>query len=909
MPRLMVDLMRLLCLRSGCCRLWGCGPDLEQHAQPMLEIKGLNAGMRDVAVLAHVISHAQQRGEDFASPQVLARYGDWRRFDNASLAMATDLFNRLDASCGSERPNPQIAKSILAPPHHISTFDGFAGKSALLASDDQNLLRSLHHFLSGAATQRNRISWAKRLENCEHLRFGCAIIPFAITAEQFQQLIDGFFCFAACIQCLRQIKSSSVFRLPRQFKLGMRSFQLGGLTDFRRGAVQDRFGLIQIIHGNMRPQDRNAVISLLPARNHVGVPKRLKRLDRNFINRAFAFLQTQHSSLDIAGGAFAVTRLYHLVDRGTARKCQPPVKPKELMPETTRPNWMSALRAVWHQIDERNLGLIAAGVSALMRGLNTIHGTRNRSGIRHYVMALLLTFALIVIALNRLIKRGHRAGPYWPSCFGPQCRQHFRSIYRISEIITRFTAQSGRSSLSLSFRIAGLVLLIIGLPMGRIGLWVSALGGILAVCSFAQVGHIPITVPAFAHCRRVHGVYACRIDTCALENGLWSGNHHKGFAGRSPSWIGCGKQTSLHPKTSISAKRLKAEPVIQQILPEGDGQTSMLGFNGTMPGPELRVQRNVRVNIDVENGLDVGTAVHWHGIRLENKMDGVPMLTQHLIDPGDTKTYSFVPPDAGTYWYHSHHVSHEQGIWETSQRRSCHGIEVKTGDRVRFRLINAATNRIFPIVVSGIDGSVVALDGMALSEPRPLDELVLAPAQRVDLIADITGPVAFDMKTRQGEYRLADLAVRGENTDRQPSAIPTLAPPDLPAPADPSQHLTLTMMGGAMGGQHGGDNIWAFNDISDVQDAPFGSFARGETVKITLVNDTSFPHGIHLHGHHFYELGDDGSLGDLRDTTLVNAREKRDIVCVFDNPGRWLVHCHMLSHAVGGMRTWVNVAA
>lgn len=65
------------------------------HAMHPIAGQGLNAGMRDVAVLAHVISHAQQRGEDFASPQVLARYGDWRRFDNASLAMATDLFNRL----------------------------------------------------------------------------------------------------------------------------------------------------------------------------------------------------------------------------------------------------------------------------------------------------------------------------------------------------------------------------------------------------------------------------------------------------------------------------------------------------------------------------------------------------------------------------------------------------------------------------------------------------------------------------------------------------------------------------------------------------------------------------------------------------------------------------------------------
>ena len=95
--------------------------------------------------------------------------------------------------------------------------------------------------------------------------------------------------------------------------------------------------------------------------------------------------------------------------------------------------------------------------------------------------------------------------------------------------------------------------------------------------------------------------------------------------------------------------QLKAEAVTQKILPDGDGATSMLGFNGSMPGPELRVRRGERVNIDVENGLDEGTAVHWHGIRLENQMDGVPMLTQELIEPLDTKTYSFVPPDEGTY--------------------------------------------------------------------------------------------------------------------------------------------------------------------------------------------------------------------------------------------------------------------
>ncbi len=420
--------------------------------------------------------------------------------------------------------------------------------------------------------------------------------------------------------------------------------------------------------------------------------------------------------------------------------------------------------------------------------------------------------------------------------------------------------------------------------------------------------------------------------------------------------------TALLPIPSFAAQdslRLKAEAVTQQILPQGDGATSMLGFNGSMPGPELRVRRGERVSIEVENGLEEGTAVHWHGIRLENQMDGVPMLTQDLINPSDTKAYSFVPPDAGTYWYHSHYISHEQvargmmgpliveddlppdvdhditvlmSDWRlqedgalsdefTDMHSVAHGgymgnfaraflsqDEVRAGDRVRLRLINAATNRIFSLAISGVNGSIVALDGMALAQPRSLEEIVLAPAQRADLIVDVSGPVGFDMMTRQGPYRLADLAVVGTNADRVTSPIPALSQPDLPVPSEPTQHLTLTMMGGAMGSRHGGDNIWAFNNVSDLQPEPFGSFQRGETVRITMVNDTSFPHGIHLHGHHFFEVDANGAFGDLRDTTLVNAGESRDIICVFDNPGRWLLHCHMLSHAVGGMRTWVTVA-
>lgn len=404
---------------------------------------------------------------------------------------------------------------------------------------------------------------------------------------------------------------------------------------------------------------------------------------------------------------------------------------------------------------------------------------------------------------------------------------------------------------------------------------------------------------------------------------------------------------------------LRAEQVTQQILPAGQPATQMLGFNGTMPGPEIRLARGQDAVIDVENMLDQGTAVHWHGIRIANAMDGVPELTQPVIESGQAHRYSFTPPDAGTFWYHSHHISYEQvarGLmgpliieeetppdvnhditvliadWRIEQDAqlaagydSTHAIAhdgymgnfaraflsqevVRENDRVRFRLINAATNRVFPMTFGDAAVHVVALDGMPLTSPRPVTELTLAPAQRADLIVDITSAMRFQMQTRQDPFPLAEVTVQGINTTRATTAIEPLPPHSLPRPAMPSQHLTLTMAGGAMGGRHGGDNIWSFNDISDLPAQPFGSMTRGETVRITMANDTAFAHGIHLHGHHFYEVNQDGTLGDLRDTTLIPARESRDVLCVFDNPGQWLLHCHMLSHSIGGMRTWVEVA-
>ena len=425
---------------------------------------------------------------------------------------------------------------------------------------------------------------------------------------------------------------------------------------------------------------------------------------------------------------------------------------------------------------------------------------------------------------------------------------------------------------------------------------------------------------------------------------------------------------AIVPRITLAATRaeLIAQPISAQILPEGEPATPMLGFNGSTPGPVVRARQGEVFDVRFLNQIGEGSAVHWHGLRSDNAMDGVPGLTQDVVEAGSEFAYRFRAPDAGTFWYHSHNRSWEQvakGLygplivdeptppdvdhdlivmiddWRMTEAGTlAEGFEnmhdqahqgrlgnfaralvepqvtVRRGDRVRLRLINVATDRIFPVEIEGIDGKIVALDGMPLSDPHELSDFILAPAQRVDIIADVatSDQVAFVFPTWDGPYLLGEVPVAGENTERQPSVVRALPANETVQPdMGNAIPLTVTMEGGAMSSRMmqgmAGGGIWAFNGQSGLTDTPFHLFERGQTARIRLVNDTSFAHGIHLHGHHFFEVEADGDLGALRDTTLVDAGETRDIVCVFDNPGRWLLHCHMLGHQAAGMKTWVEV--
>jgi len=436
---------------------------------------------------------------------------------------------------------------------------------------------------------------------------------------------------------------------------------------------------------------------------------------------------------------------------------------------------------------------------------------------------------------------------------------------------------------------------------------------------------------------------------------------------------------------TVAFETIEAMTASVQLAPDGYPATDIWGYGGTAPGPVLRVAQGGRLQRRLVNSLPQAHSIHWHGIRIDNAMDGVPGLTQAAVEPGDGFDYDFVLPDAGTYWYHSHNRSMEQvarglhgaliveedtppdidreevlvlddwlidpetgqisGDFESAHARSHAGrlgnlvltngifdktMTVQRNERLRLRLINAANARIFVLGLFGLEGWTMALDGMPLPAPEPLEEVVvLGPGQRADLIVDVVaeqGSTAYLARadeargTPQVSFQVrgqASLARRGT-----PDALPP-NPGDAFNLSGDSVDLTLNMEGGAMGRLRGAmldgeetgfremaqaNQFWAFNGMVGMPDTPLATLDRGQIARLTISNDTAFPHAMHLHGMHFREVLADGTLGPMRDTLLMDSAERREIAFAADNPGDWLLHCHMLSHAVSGMMTWVRVA-
>jgi len=269
------------------------------------------------------------------------------------------------------------------------------------------------------------------------------------------------------------------------------------------------------------------------------------------------------------------------------------------------------------------------------------------------------------------------------------------------------------------------------------------------------------------------------------------------------------------------------------------------------------------------------------------------------------------------------------GNWLTVNGESLPKYALNAGEAYRLRLINAANARILEIDPRRFDAKVIGYDGQSLDKPQEpeADRLLIGPAQRVDLMVVPKPGKGFSMEEISSDQSFAFIAFEVRRSSAAAPVAPSLSVNALREPdiAD-ARVLKLDMTGGAMGNfgniTHKGrklatadiratGQVWAFNGTANLAEDPMFTARRGETIVIETKNDTAFPHAIHLHGHHFrvFMQRDDGvaTLGPWRDTFLIGPDQSRKIAFVADNPGKWLLHCHMLEHAAAGMNTWFQV--
>jgi len=261
---------------------------------------------------------------------------------------------------------------------------------------------------------------------------------------------------------------------------------------------------------------------------------------------------------------------------------------------------------------------------------------------------------------------------------------------------------------------------------------------------------------------------------------------------------------------------LRIGPVRKHV----DGaEVRMLAYDGSIPGPTLHVDQGSEITVQVSNDGDIETTVHWHGLRLDNRYDGVPHETQEPIPIGGKFAYQVQFPDAGLYWYHPHlreDFAQEMGLyapiivepadpgyWPIADRQltltlddllvedghvapfrrsgptftamgrfgnvmlingaTPYSGEAAVGEVVRLYLVNTANTRIFNIAVRGARMKLVGGDSGRYERDTFIDDVLLAPSERavVDVLFDTPGQARLEHRTPDRVYDLGAFTVAG----------------------------------------------------------------------------------------------------------------------------------------------------
>jgi FtsP/CotA-like multicopper oxidase with cupredoxin domain len=271
--------------------------------------------------------------------------------------------------------------------------------------------------------------------------------------------------------------------------------------------------------------------------------------------------------------------------------------------------------------------------------------------------------------------------------------------------------------------------------------------------------------------------------------------------------------------------RLRIAPVSKRF---GDATVRMLAYNGSIPGPTLKVRQGSEIDVDVVNDGDLEQTVHWHGLRLDNRSDGTHE-TQAPIPIGGRFSCRVAFPDPGVYWYHPHireDYAQEMGLygnvivepadpdyWGPAHRELCITLDdvlledgqiapfsrletnysamgrfgdtlliagepelrltAKRGEVVRVYLTNTANTRVFKVALPGARMKLAGGDSGRVEQEEFVEDVVLAPSERavVDALFEQPGEFVLEHRTPEKTYRLATVTVAEDH------AVPDLVEP------------------------------------------------------------------------------------------------------------------------------------
>ena len=389
------------------------------------------------------------------------------------------------------------------------------------------------------------------------------------------------------------------------------------------------------------------------------------------------------------------------------------------------------------------------------------------------------------------------------------------------------------------------------------------------------------------------------------------------------------------------------------------------GYNGQVPGPTIEARVGDVLEVRLTNRLPEPTTVHWHGIRVPAAMDGTDMV-QRAIAPGETFIYRFRLPDAGTFWYHPHSnetVQMEKGLYGALIVRGT-GEPVLDAERVlvlddlkldkkgrvakfgglierhdgregdvrlvngkaepeltlaagqieRWRIVNASSARYVRLSIGGAPFRILGTDGGLVEAPISATEILLSPADRVELAV---GPFAegqvlavealtYNRTTirRRKTERFATVSVKSAKPSMAliPERMRTIAPL-VTGPVDPTRTVKL---GVRMNLRRGVDFV--INKEMHHRDQPV---KVGELQVWDVVNESLMDHPFHLHGFFFQVVEMNGRPPAWRSwEDVVNVPPRSTVRIAWmpdDRIGSWMYHCHILEHHAAGMMAHFDV--